>query len=312
MHIPSETPSDIPIPEHPEYKKYYSCPNTSHRFEFVNSVTGKTIPLSCNKYACPYCGPKKAAKLRGALIKYFKQYKYIRMWTFTLSNTVASDPYEHYKLLTECWRRLITELRRNKIFSSRQKKFDYVRVIDIHKSGFLHFHCLFTEYFLQKHVQSIWESICQEVTKQTRHVSQCNAIGLLNAPKAANYVTKYVLKCASYLYNNQKKWTRSRGISIFEKRKSTGEWYLQVITVPEHDYYLGSSPLFNLTSNPKEQLRGSYSEFSDSDPPEPDILRYFQICCNDLDVNLEFELLNFSENIRQDSFSDLINYFSNN
>jgi hypothetical protein len=55
------------------------CPNPAKGMYLRNTVDGRKLLLNCNKYQCPYCGKFKARKLYAGMLKYFKQFEYIRL-----------------------------------------------------------------------------------------------------------------------------------------------------------------------------------------------------------------------------------------
>ena len=201
------------------------CPNVKRNFVFLNWRTNEKIPVPCNRYDCPVCGPKKAKKLYHAINRFFSKIKVVRLWTFTLSSGVAVTPVEHYNLLKEGWRRLTTELRRSKYLRADQRNFQYVRVLELHKSGYAHLHVLVTEYLPQKFVQSCWEHICQDLCNVQGHVASANVKGIRNSASAARYVVKYVLKCAREATFAVRRYSRSGKVALFPKHVSSGDWY---------------------------------------------------------------------------------------
>lgn len=252
-----------------------SCPTPSLRHRFMNTETGETTIVPCNRYKCPVCGPIKATKLRAALTKYFSQFEYIRMWTFTLVNISDMDHLEHYRLLSECFRRLVIELRRNKIFSEKQKRFHYVRVAEPHLSkrskdgiganfGNYHFHVMVTEYFVWEQVQPIWEHICQELANRKIHTGQASVVGMPSASQAAWYVVKYVMKGAHTMLKFQKKWTKSGRVSIYLKKNPSREWVLVDLSRDISDLFAPCVSGIYLTST---ESRPTSQDFADLSPP---------------------------------------------
>ncbi|HEY5125423.1 MAG TPA: hypothetical protein VIK14_16955 [Ignavibacteria bacterium] len=216
---------------------YKSCPNHSASFYFQNTTTGKSIPLSCNKYSCPYCGRIKARKLYAGMFKYFQQFEYIRFWTITLSSTHCRHPLKHYEFLQEIWRRFIIEIRRNKYFSKKERAFQYVRVSEFHEgehgkfleinnNGYIHFHVLATEYLEVTILQKLLNHITEEVMLVPGKQANIKMKGFKGHKDAAHYVTKYVMKSAKQLEKYQKKWTKSGKTALFEKKIPSGDWIL--------------------------------------------------------------------------------------
>jgi hypothetical protein len=233
--------------------KYQECPNPARGIKFLHTPTGRSCDIPCNKYSCPVCGKKKAKILYKAIHTWLMQFDKIRMWTLTLSGSVVQDNYEHYKILQECWRRFITEIRRNKYLSEKQRNIQYVRVAELHEGhhssnsevkniGKVHFHVFVTEYIEVKFVQSIWNHILQELTGQQCKVGNVNMMMIPNAEVAAHYVTNYVLKSAKLLEAKQKKWTKSGKVSIMTKRISSGEWMIINMSIPLEDNFLEAAP----------------------------------------------------------------------
>jgi hypothetical protein len=202
------------------------CPNPARSLMFHHIASGKQLPVPCNKYSCPYCGKRKAKQLYAAIYDYFRQFEYIRMWTLTLSSKCDILPEKHYEILQECWRRFITEVRRSKVLSSKQRNLQYIRVSEMHKSGFIHFHVLVTEYVEFKFLQAIWNHIIQDFTGLSGKQGNINIKGIKAHKEAAHYVVKYVLKGSLTIDTRKKKWTKSGRCSIMTKHTSSGEWLI--------------------------------------------------------------------------------------
>ncbi len=200
-----------------------SCTRVPH-LRLFNTSTGESYKIPCNTYSCPVCGPRKARKLRKALEKLLLSWSHIRLWTFTLTNRCFKDKYEHYKALSECWRRFTIEMRRSKFLSDVQKNFQYVKVCDFHKSGFVHFHC-FVDCFLAFHfVNTLWDNICKSFLLETKHTASAHVKLKMSAKNASYYVVKYVLKVAQSSIIFFRRWSKSGRVSIFEKKKKNLDW----------------------------------------------------------------------------------------
>ena len=233
--------------------KYQNCPNPARSLEFLNTTTGKRLPVPCNKYSCPVCGKKKAKQLYKAIHSWLMQFDKIRMWTLTLSGYIVQDNYEHYKILQEAWRRFITEIRRSKFLSSKQNNIQYVRVAELHEGmhksnsdykniGKIHFHVFVTEYIDYKFIQNCWNHILQQLTGQQCKVGNVNMKMIPDAETASHYVTNYVLKSAKLLEAKQKKWTKSGKVSIMTKLQSSGQWMIINLCIPFENNFLEKLP----------------------------------------------------------------------
>lgn len=218
-------------------EKHQSCPNLSDTFVFLNTANGTKLPVPCNKYSCPYCGRIKIVRLQKALTKYFMQYEYSRLFTFTITSRFHDNQYDHYKLFAEAWRRFTIEVRRNKALTKTMNNFQYVRVAEQHISGYIHYHVLINCYMPVKIIHAIWENIVRSLLTVTGHVASVQAQGRKDAKAAAKYVCKYVMKNAKVLSKYLKKWTKSGRVSIFEKRTSSGQWMCINLRMPLEHYF---------------------------------------------------------------------------
>lgn len=205
-----------------------NCPNSRTGWYLCNIEEGKYIHLPCNLYSCPVCGRKKIQKLYKALVTYFGQWKYTRLWTFTLSSKMGTDIQSHYKLLAETWRRFTTEIRRNKCFTKSQNGVQYVKFIEAHKSGFIHFHVLVSAYLPWKNIQALWERCARDTCKVDGHIASANVRGVLSARPAAKYVTKYVTKAVFEIEIRIRRYTKSGRVSLFKKHQSGGGWFIYI------------------------------------------------------------------------------------
>lgn len=206
----------------PAQKKVFCC-EKKHIY-FQNTKTLEKIPVKCNTYGCPDCGPIKAWKLKKALTVFLSKWKNIRFWTFTLKHEATMSVEAHWKILSECWRRFTTYMRRNKSIKEQQRKFDYVKVFEAHESGYLHIHAFMSEYLPYKIVQQVWESICQEVMGDKSHCGQSFVKGLCFPAVAARYVSKYVLKLAQSMHACVRRYSKSSRVCLFPKKESSGDW----------------------------------------------------------------------------------------
>ena len=193
-------------------------------YYLINITNGKEIPLNCNTYSCPECGPKKAYKLRKYLQKYLENWKNIRFWTFTLSSESFEDEEDHMRALSECWSRFVTYLRRNKSLYKKQRGFRYVKVYENHKTGYWHLHVCVDQYLPYSVIQPIWEQICQERLGSQNHSGQSWVTGEKSAKTAAYYVSKYVLKSALEIVRMVRRFSTSHGIKIYPEKNSSGDW----------------------------------------------------------------------------------------
>jgi hypothetical protein len=304
-----------------EKPKIFECPNSPLSLILYNSVKKEGWKVNCNSYKCEYCGPRKANKLRVALSEYFKNWEWIRLFTFTLTSRSGCSPDKHYFMLCEAFRRFTTELRRRKMFSSAQKNFQYIRVMEPHKSGYFHLHCFFDTFFKVTAIYPIWNNICRDVliaydeyveyidndvnnllfakSKVSNVFGWVDARGSKSNDKAAYYVTKYVLKSVMVLKGRKKKWTKSGKIKLFPDKIKNPDWVLVNVRNIINEYY-HPGVLLNYFS------RNAYCSTSQSDEVRREEFILRQINEFDFDCQLD-EIVKFSSDLPESQFERELN-----
>lgn len=198
------------------------CCHQYPNLKFFNFETGEYYPFSCKTYKCEVCGPRKIVHLRTALTKWLRQFKVIRLWTFTISSKIFSDIVLHTKLLQMAWRYFITYVRRANALPKPVRWFQYVKFFEPHQSGFLHIHCFITEFLNWHIILAIWEqavfSAAEKMNCDLKGKScHVNVRGIFNASRAAAYVCKYVMKTVHEKSSQVKKlWSKSSNCTIFD------------------------------------------------------------------------------------------------
>jgi len=140
------------------------CPN---RFLHIfNPETGEYYYLDCKSWKCPHCGPRKAARLSKYFASQTSKFEVVRLLTITFRSVKGLDTEEHYKLLQEIWRRCITELRRDPRFGVA-KEIKYLRVNELHQSGFTHLHLLVNKFIKQQYLYEKINHIAKVVLQKS-------------------------------------------------------------------------------------------------------------------------------------------------
>lgn len=196
----------------------------SNGYMVVNTKTGESYQSNCMSYSCPECAPKKAKKLKMALDEYLGSWKMIRMWTFTMTNKQHNSPEQHLFALQSVWHRFLAEVRRNKALREYQRRFSFVKVLDLHASGYVHYHVFISEYLPWNIVQGLWESSCRTELKEKGKIGHCSVKGRKTKGFVAYYVAKYVTKSIYDLRKGYRRWSKSHGVTIFPKKESNPEW----------------------------------------------------------------------------------------
>jgi predicted RNA-binding Zn-ribbon protein involved in translation (DUF1610 family) len=207
-----------------ELKNFAKCPNVSTNSYLLNNKTGKTIAIDCGRWDCPVCGEKKLWRLKKAVYNVIKPWKYVRMLTLSLSSNYSDDKKKHYELLQECWRRFITECRRTKTLRADQRNFQFIRVPELHLSGYMHMHCIIDTFLRQQDLYTIWNHIIHETAKDPFLGGGVNLRAMAGAKEGARYISKYVSKLLSVESFITRRYSKSGEVVLFHKTKSSGEW----------------------------------------------------------------------------------------
>ena len=200
------------------------CPNCAGLF-LLNKVERKIHALSCKAYRCPVCGPVKAYSLTNALEVCLSEYNHIRLFTFTFRTSIFKNAADCAANAGEIWRRFINNIRRNFSLSVHQRKFDYVKVLEFTKRGYIHFHCFVSEFLPWAIVQGIWNESINTVMDRSGKSGHLNIEHSYSATGAARYVAKYVLKTCQEKLSNLHVWSHSQGMVVFHKHQKNTEWH---------------------------------------------------------------------------------------
>lgn len=226
--MPPEDEIEVPI-------RLGHCPKCDGLY-FFNVHTGEFGNASCKAYGCDYCGPKKAFKFEIALREYFQQYKHIRLFTFTFRTSVLDNTPDPNKASSEIWRRFVVNLRRSSSLSSSQRNVDYVRILELTKRGYPHFHIFMSEYMPIQVISGIFNNAVNQVCGSTGTNSHIEVTysgtskttknkGNFNAESASRYCAKYVLKSAKEKPENMRLWSKSGNVRLFPEKKFSCGWF---------------------------------------------------------------------------------------
>jgi hypothetical protein len=205
-------------------KIYEKCPNAEGLW-LVNINTGEYHEANCKSYSCPFCSVKKKQRLYSALQGYLSQFHNIKLFTFTIRSSLFPSPELSVKPSSEIWRRFINNVRRSKLLSFEEKNFDYVRVSEYTKKGFVHFHVIIHTFLPLKIINGIWwDAINQVCHTRGRHGNIDISKRKHTAKSSASYVCKYVLKSAVVCYLKHRLYSKSKSCVLFKKKESTHEW----------------------------------------------------------------------------------------
>ncbi len=200
----------------------HNCNNFCRRWSIVGEVRENGnrydhyAALGCKGWDCPVCGPKKARRLRQAIIEAATRNDLRRFLTLTLDPRYTSSE-ESIKYIRECWRKFRVYLKRR-----TGKSIDFIAVVELHKSGYAHLHILIDRYIPQQWIQSSWQAVGGGRFVNIKHV---------DVHRIAAYLSKYLTKevILGPFRPGTRRYSTSRGVKLF-KKPPKGLW--KVLKLP--------------------------------------------------------------------------------
>lgn len=211
----------------PTYYETQVCNNSFiDRIVLYNSDTKKYFQPKCKSYSCPKHGFIQRQRLEKGIKKWLDGHKIIRFWTFTMRSDKTKTNEQNNEIFKKAWHRFITELRRNKMLTKKERSLQYVKVYELHKTGILHVHLFSTVYIHWVKLQSLWDYALGAQQNKTGKLGNVNVKGMTNSGRAAKYISKYVTKMAIQKEVKVRSWSKSGKVAIFDKRVSSGNWHI--------------------------------------------------------------------------------------
>lgn len=213
----------------------------------------KFVRLRCKCWSCSLCGPRKAIKYRGQILRAVSRARLTRMVTLTLNvrkittgdelrtflehfeehkstNTACHCPtctraqIESIKHVRRCWSKLRVYLHRR--YGEAPK---YIAILEFQKvTGLAHLHIVIDRYIEQAWAKQAWQAVGGGQHVDIRHI---------DAHRAAAYLSKYLSK--DMLLSapvGMRRVTTSRSIRLDQKKKPEFQW--QVVKAPIDRYYV--------------------------------------------------------------------------
>lgn len=206
------------------YDNVCECSRTKGIFFFEPSQK-RIIKASCKAYICEVCGPRKVAKFRTALTKYLNTFEFIRLFTFTQHTPNNLNPEKQNELFSKAWALFVKEVRRDKTLSKKQRRFQYVRVVEFTERGYLHAHVCINTFLPILLIRKHWNTALYSIFGEVGGRGGINIKTIANQKHVANYLTKYLAKSSKHIFGNVRRWSKSNNISIFEKFESESKWF---------------------------------------------------------------------------------------
>jgi hypothetical protein len=217
------------------------------------TASRKFVRLRCKCWSCSLCGPRKASKYRGQILRAVNRERLTRMLTLTLDvrklvtgddlrtflehfeshkstntachcSTCTRVQIESIKHIRQCWSKLRVYLHR-----SKWKAPKYIAILEFQKvTGLAHLHIVIDRYIEWAWAKQAWQAVGGGQHVDIRHV---------DAHRAAAYLSKYLSK--DMLLSapvGMRRVTTSRSIKLDQKKKSEFQW--QVVKAPIDRYYV--------------------------------------------------------------------------
>lgn len=168
--------------------------------------------LGCKRWSCPRCGPKKAKRLRRAIINKAQENDLSRLLTLTLDPSVCS-PEESISYIRECWNKFRTSLKRHSGVSIA-----FITILELQRSGYAHLHVLIDRYIAQQWISKSWQAVGGGKIVDVRRV---------DIHRVASYLSKYLTKglLLARFKAGQRRYTTSKRMNLFVKSVN-GTWVL--------------------------------------------------------------------------------------
>jgi hypothetical protein len=167
----------------------------------------------CKSPFCTYCSGIKKTELTLKLKN--KNLNDFRFWTLTLKKTGNME--EDYKKINKCFTQLISRLKKN---FCPKKKLEYLKMVEIGKSGNVHLHILINLYFDVFRLSTLWQDITGDsfVVEATR---------VKNKSVILQYIVKYFAKAlddVNEFFALKRRYSHSDYFFILEKKEKKENW----------------------------------------------------------------------------------------
>lgn len=150
---------------------------TTYR-ETDSTVFVKVHPMLCHSHYCEHCNKIRKAQLYTTLSRWAVK-RNLRFMTLTYSH--EESPEKIIKRFSSDWHKFIIYIRR------AGHIFNYFRVVEFTKAGYIHFHVLVDRSIPQYLISSIWHDI-------TSHSYIVDIRSRMKNQRAINYCLKYIMK----------------------------------------------------------------------------------------------------------------------
>lgn len=173
--------------------------------------------LRCKAWRCAACGPRKANRVRRAILEVATQRQLSRFLTLTLNprSCVATESVAYVKA---CWAKFRTYVKRR-----YRTSLSFIAVVELQKSGYAHLHVLIDRFIEQHWIAEAWQAVGGGQIVDIRHVDIHRI-----APYMSKYLTKDLLLAP--FKPRQRRYTTSRDFRLLSTTPS-GQWNLLKVPI---------------------------------------------------------------------------------
>lgn len=183
----------------------------------------------CKAYGCPRCRGPKLRQVRNRIAQIATEKKLTRLATLTLDPSRIPVEIPSHVYLRDCWRKMRVYLARHV-----GRSIAFISVLELQQSGRAHLHVLVDTYIEQAWLSQSWQAVGGGKIVDIRFVDLHRVVGYL-----AKYLTKDSFKG---LPAGTRIFSTSKGIVIWEKKKSALGWWLSIVGIDDL-YAMGATPV---------------------------------------------------------------------
>lgn len=172
---------------------FTTCPSATTTIAYSEHFDKHiVIAVTCKRWGCRYCGQKNSVNL-ASRVTLAKPNKLI---TLTVNPAAYNTPREAFNET----RRKLSEL--SKIIRKENGEFEYLRVLEVTKKGWPHYHLVArSPYIKQKWISSVWNGLTGAPIVDIRQIKKVDHV--------YSYVMKYLCKQTYIPWTNRRiSWSK--------------------------------------------------------------------------------------------------------
>lgn len=178
-----------------------ACPYATTLSLSVPSFRGEVVcSLGCKRWGCEFCGRRRVVRVACRVEKAAPN----KMMTLTCNSKAFESPRAAFDAMRVAFSKLIQKWRRH------HGPIEYLRILESHKNGFPHFHCLLRAgYVSQAWLSRQWAELAQSRIVDIREIKDVESTYF--------YVVKYLAK-QTYIAYTDRRLSQSRRFFVKEPK----------------------------------------------------------------------------------------------